>query len=60
MEKLFGFKMQEDKNLDENLDKFNKLVTELENIREKIYNEDYHGHAGSTAIYTKSSLIFTY
>ena len=24
--KLFGFKMQEDKNLDENLDEFNKLV----------------------------------
>ncbi|KAJ9697348.1 hypothetical protein PVL29_009245 [Vitis rotundifolia] len=32
--------MQEDKNVDENLDKFNKLVIELENIREKINNED--------------------
>ena len=38
--KLFGFKMQEDKNLDENLDEFNKLVITQENIGEKINNEN--------------------
>ena len=32
--------MQEDKNLDENLDEFNTLVIELENIGEKINDED--------------------
>ncbi|KAJ9678945.1 hypothetical protein PVL29_020990 [Vitis rotundifolia] len=32
--------MQEDKNLDENLDEFNKLVIELENTGEKINDED--------------------
>ncbi|KAJ9698259.1 hypothetical protein PVL29_007372 [Vitis rotundifolia] len=32
--------MQEDKNLDENFDEFNKLVIELENIGEKINDED--------------------
>ena len=60
MVKLFGFKMQEDKNLDENLHEFNKWVIELENIGDKINNEDHYGHPGSTATYSKSSLIFTY
>ena len=52
--------MQEDKNLDENLHEFNKWVIELENIGDKINNEDHYGHPGSTATYSKSSLIFTY
>ena len=38
--KLLGFKMQKEKNLDKNLDEFNKLVIELENIGGKINNED--------------------
>ena len=38
--KLFGFKMQKDKNLDKNLDECNKLVIELENIGEKIKYEN--------------------
>ena len=39
--KLFGFKMQEDNNLNENFNEFNKLVIELENIGEKINDEDH-------------------
>ena len=38
--KLFWFKMQEDKSLEENLDEFNKVVIDLENIGEKIDDEN--------------------
>lgn len=51
---------QEDKNLDENPDEFIKLVIKLENIGDKINNENHYGHAGRIATYTKSSLIVTY
>ena len=37
--KLFGFKMQEDKILDDNLDEFNNIIIEFENIGVKIYDE---------------------
>ena len=33
--KFFGFKMQEDKSLDENLDEFNKIVIDLENMEKR-------------------------
>ncbi|PON65474.1 hypothetical protein PanWU01x14_116370 [Parasponia andersonii] len=38
--KFFGFKIGEDKSLDENLDDFNKLVIDLENIGKKIDDEN--------------------
>ncbi|PON85728.1 Retrovirus-related Pol polyprotein from transposon TNT 1-94 [Trema orientale] len=38
--KFFGFKMEKDRSLDKNLDEFNKLIIDLENIGEKIDNEN--------------------
>ena len=38
--KLFGFKMLKDKNIDENMDEFNKTIIDLQNIGEKIDVED--------------------
>lgn len=38
--KMFGFKMMEDKNLDENIDEFNKIIIYLQNIGEKANTED--------------------
>ena len=37
---MFGFKMMEDKNLDENIDEFNKIIIYLQNIGEKANTED--------------------
>ena len=51
--KLFGFKMQEDNNLNENFNEFNKLVIELENIGEKINDKDH-------AVILLNSLPLTY
>ena len=39
-EKLFGFKMDPSKGLEENLDDFNKIIIDLANIDEKISDEN--------------------
>ena len=38
--KLYGFKIQEDKSMDDNLDEFNKIIIDLKNIGIKIEDED--------------------
>lgn len=39
-ERFFGFKMDPNKTLDSNLDDFNKIVLEIANIEEKMYEEN--------------------
>lgn len=39
-EKFFGFKMDENKSIEDCLDEFNKLVLDLENFDIKIDNQD--------------------
>lgn len=39
-EQLFGFKMDPNKSLDDNLDEFKKIIVSLANIEEKISNEN--------------------
>ncbi|PKU72844.1 Retrovirus-related Pol polyprotein from transposon TNT 1-94 [Dendrobium catenatum] len=39
-EKFFGYKMDEAKSIDDNLDEFNKLILDLENLEVKIEDED--------------------
>ena len=38
--RLFGFKINEDKQISENLDKFSRIMIDLENIDVKIDDED--------------------
>ncbi|CAL5214852.1 unnamed protein product [Lathyrus oleraceus] len=66
---LYSFKMSEDKVLAEQLDMFNKLILDLENIDVKIKDEDQmlsllcsfprtHAHLKETLLYGRESLNF--
>src|SRR4051812_47455150 len=66
---LYSFKMVEDKVLAEQLDMFNKLILDLENIDVKIDDEDQallllcslprsHAHFKETILYGRDSLTF--
>lgn len=39
-QKLFAYRMQEDKSIEDQLDKFSKIVDEINNIEVKVNNED--------------------
>lgn len=66
---LYSFKMNEDKVLVEQLDMFNKLILDLENIEVKIDDEDqvllllcalsrYHAHFKEILLYGRKPLTF--
>ena len=66
---LYSFNMSEEKALDEQLDMFNKLILDLENIKIKIDDEDqvllplcfllkFHAHFKETFLYGRYSLTF--